>query len=157
MVRPAFLFGVVDFLWLLPLVDSRCYFPDGKSVANFDTPCHSDGNSTCCGQGYACMSNDICKLTSYVLDQSADQSTYVRGSCTDPTWSGVCPNFCTTPSHGDTDSGGMGMQKCEDNSEDTYFCLDAYVASATISISGGPASASAAVCSSSNYLVQFQG
>ncbi|RHZ47885.1 uncharacterized protein CDV56_104015 [Aspergillus thermomutatus] len=52
-------------LWLLfpnPSL-STCYYPDG-SVAPQDTPCQdSTKQATCCGQGYACLSNSICMAT----------------------------------------------------------------------------------------------
>src|SRR2546421_8865669 len=52
--------GVTLLLLLLNLTGSvhsasaACYFPDG-SIAAQDTPCSSNGNSTCCGNGYACL------------------------------------------------------------------------------------------------------
>lgn len=74
-----------------------CYFPDG-SLSLKDTPCTSDTNTTCCGQGFACLENGICQVTT--LAQAYDPKlnpliNYYRGSCTDQRWSSPqCPQFC---------------------------------------------------------------
>ncbi|KAJ6441998.1 transmembrane alpha-helix domain-containing protein [Purpureocillium lavendulum] len=36
-----------------------CYWPDGQ-VAIGQFPCNAGGHSTCCGTGYACLSNNMC-------------------------------------------------------------------------------------------------
>lgn len=109
------------FASLLAVVRARCWFPDGQTVAAQDVPCHSTGNSTCCGQGWACLSNNICEKTSYA--QGAG-SQYVRGSCTDPTWNDAnCPNFCDSPAIGDNQQGGIGMSPCP-NSDLEWVCQD---------------------------------
>ena len=93
------------FLFLLSLfvvsAVSICYYPDG-STAPQDTPCKNDGgNSTCCGQGYACLSNSICMSVPGLTNDPNSQSTYVRGSCTDKSWlSPSCPLFCLNPKFG---------------------------------------------------------
>src|SRR5690348_15730855 len=85
-----------------------CYYPDG-SVAPQDTACQdNDEESTCCGQGYACLSNNICMSTGDET-QKAGATTFVRGSCTDKTWrSNNCPLFCINPTI-DFLSGGNGI------------------------------------------------
>ncbi|EDU47132.1 hypothetical protein PtrSN002B_007082 [Pyrenophora tritici-repentis] len=101
-----------------------CYFPDGTLVER-DTPCSTAANSTCCGQGFACLSNNLCAVTSHV-DAGPGQSTYVRGSCTDKTWnSAECPTFCLNWDHGDNPAGGMGIAKCP-YIEERFYCLDRF-------------------------------
>ncbi|KAF2204922.1 hypothetical protein GQ43DRAFT_490844 [Delitschia confertaspora ATCC 74209] len=111
------------FAHYCPTVLGRCYFPDGKTVASQDVPCNSNGgNSTCCGPGYACMSNNICKVTEYT--QNVGTVQWIRGSCTDQNWNdGNCPSFCQNPEADDKQDGGIGMRQCPYN--DKYFiCMD---------------------------------
>ena len=74
-----------------------CYYPDG-SLALKDTPCTSDTSTTCCGQGFACLENGICQVTTLAqaFDPNLNPSiNYYRGSCTDQSWSSPeCPQFC---------------------------------------------------------------
>jgi hypothetical protein len=134
---------LLDLLSFPYLADAKCYFPDGKTVAAQDTPC-MEGNSTCCGQGFACLSNNICMLTSYVSGAGSGQSSYVRGSCTDPTWNDPnCPQFCITPSHDDNDAGGQGLKKCDGTNLDMYYCVDNNTANVD--------------CGSARSVVVFQG
>jgi hypothetical protein len=108
---------------LLPFTTATCYFPDG-TIPRQDTPCRSSGFSTCCGAGYACLSNNLCMLTKHVANPIEGQSIHVRGSCTDESWnSEFCPNICVTPSNDDNWSGGMGVNKCI-TSQDRYYCLN---------------------------------
>lgn len=124
MSRPS---GVCSLLILLSislrLVAAVCYYPDG-SVSPQDTACLNNGdNSTCCGQGYACLSNNICEATGDEIKKPG-ASLYVRGSCTDPTWrSNNCPQFCINPDY-DLLSGGMGIAKCANTTLDEYYCID---------------------------------
>ena len=67
-----------------------CYTPDGLS----DSSQWACGNklrgsfSTCCDDGWACLSNGLCA-------DPSDNSTFRRGTCTDSTWSSpVCPHVC---------------------------------------------------------------
>jgi hypothetical protein len=132
-----------SFFSLPHLAAAKCFFPDGKTVAPQDTPC-MEGNSTCCGQGFACLSNNICMLTSYVSGAGSGQSPYVRGSCTDPTWNDPnCPQFCITPSHDDNNSGGQGLAKCDGTTMDMYYCVDNNTANVD--------------CGSAQSVVVFQG
>ncbi|KAK8129417.1 hypothetical protein PG999_001797 [Apiospora kogelbergensis] len=115
---------------------SICYYPDG-SVSAQDTPCDdASAEATCCGQGYACLSNHICKATGDEI-QRPGASLYVRGSCTDKLWrSSSCPNFCVdgAPPNSDFVSGGMGMDKCPSGAgavaaaEDMYYCINSNTA-----------------------------
>lgn len=131
----------------LPLFTrSICYFPDG-TIPRQDTPCQSEGESTCCGAGYACLSNNLCKLTEHVPNPASDQSEWVRGSCTDRSWkSPNCPNFCVTPSNGDNASGGMGVEKCS-VAQDRYYCIN----NQTLPLNTSD------ICTSSLYFFQFAG
>jgi hypothetical protein len=109
MMQFPFLLLILFLVANIQLASAQCYYPDG-SISTGDTPCTSTGNSTCCGSGYACLSNRICMATGDEA-QKPDASLYVRGSCTDPTWkSASCPLFCIS-SH-DLLSGGMGIAKC---------------------------------------------
>lgn len=103
-------------------VDGVCYYPNGD-VSPQDVPCTSDGNSTCCGVGYACLSNKIC-MTTNLTPPSSGSTTYVRGSCTDSTFtSSACPLFCVDPEYDDV-AGGEGIEKCNNRQGDTYHCID---------------------------------
>jgi hypothetical protein len=130
---------------LFPLpTHGGCYFPDGTTAPAQDSPCGTSGNSTCCGQGFACLSNNICMLTAYVNGAGSGQSTYVRGSCTDPTWTDPnCPNFCVNVEHGDNPHGGMGLSRCDGTTKDMYFCNDNNTANVD--------------CGSARNVVVFQG
>ena len=74
-----------------------CYFPD-KTTADHDFPCHPDRDiSACCGPGYACLADGVCQVTNASIDalNAPPQRQYLRGSCTDRTWSSTaCPLFC---------------------------------------------------------------
>ncbi|KAI1269832.1 hypothetical protein F5Y18DRAFT_371754 [Xylariaceae sp. FL1019] len=113
-------------LFLFRLAESICYYPDG-TVAPQDTPCDDDSSeSTCCGQGYACLSNHICQATGEERHKNG-ATEFVRGSCTDKNWrSGSCPAFCVNPEAPSFDltAGGMGMAKCANITEDIYYCIN---------------------------------
>ena len=115
--------GLFCFLPVLfPAVSAICWFPDGSPAAQ-DTPCTSDGLTTCCGQGYACLSNRICKATGEEI-RKPGASLFVRGSCTDKSWNNPnCPLFCVT-SDVDNVSGGQGIGKCVNTSSDIYYCIN---------------------------------
>jgi hypothetical protein len=116
---------VVLLLSLIAATDAVCYYPNGN-VSPQDTPCQdTTAHSTCCGQGYACLSNRICMATGDEL-QKPGASLYVRGACTDPTWrSSECPNFCVNPDppFRDNVAGGHGIAKCP-GTKDIYRCID---------------------------------
>jgi hypothetical protein len=119
---------------LLTAVESTCYFPNGDSIQ--DTPCNPDAaHSTCCGPGYACLSNNVCALTEHASSDVAKLSSYyVRASCTDSTWkSKECPLFCLNSGNGDNlGVGGMGVGKCDGNGgSDRYYCRNSKLADMT--------------------------
>jgi hypothetical protein len=103
-------------------VVATCYNPDGSTTME-DVPCSSGHQSSCCHPGWACLSNGLCRN----LNAPNDTVGYVRGSCTDQSWrSGYCPNFCI---HGnapwnDSMNKPQHMSKCENTSEDMYYCDD---------------------------------
>lgn len=72
---------------LVMLVGSIYYFSHGATIQ--DTPCDpGSANSTCCGPGYACFSNNVCALTEQVSSEIAKISPqYIPSSYADPTWS----------------------------------------------------------------------
>lgn len=115
--------------YLVPFALAICYYPDG-SVSPQDLP-RSDGNedSTCCGPGYVCLSNNVCMATNLVPQvEGVYVSEYTRGSCTGKGWRSVnCPSFCVNDKSPKFDlvSGGMGMARCDNNtSADVYYCID---------------------------------
>ncbi|KAF2479227.1 hypothetical protein BDY17DRAFT_313780 [Neohortaea acidophila] len=104
-------------------VSAICYYPDG-TVTPGDVPCLTGNDpSFCCSFGYACLNNQICMTTSHTPNAT---NTYVRGSCTDPTWrSANCPSFCVNPDPPwkDDTAGGEGMALCA-NTTNTFYCVD---------------------------------
>ena len=118
-------FPFLLFTVFISLTSAICYYPNGDASPQ-DLPCNDEtDHSTCCGPGYACLSNNICVPTG-LEKQIPNAAKYVRGSCTDKTWrSGDCPNFCVNPAHGDTLDGGIGMARCPGN-RDMYYCMDGW-------------------------------
>lgn len=114
--------------WFLSGAHAACYYPSGRMSPN-DTPCRDDTtHSTCCGQGYICLSNGMCQATETELAKEG-ASEYVRGSCTDKSWrSSSCPLFCIDEEYDFLD-GGMGIAKCEDTTENLFFCINGQEAS----------------------------
>ncbi|KYK60386.1 hypothetical protein DCS_01523 [Drechmeria coniospora] len=103
---------------------SICYYPNG-AVSRQDTPCRNDlDQSACCGQGFACLSNGMCKTTGREQDTPPD-TNYLRGSCTDRSWrSGNCPSFCLQENM-DNIGAASGVQACPgDYSETRFFCIN---------------------------------
>lgn len=115
------------FFFFFANVQSTCYFPNGRESPT-DTPCNSSGgHSTCCGRGYACLSNGLCAVSEYLMDKdfSWDTVWYSRGTCTDSLWNDpACPKFCITTSEGDDRNGGMGIANCQFGTKDRYYCLN---------------------------------
>ncbi|KAK1963360.1 hypothetical protein LY78DRAFT_705221 [Colletotrichum sublineola] len=89
-----------------------------------DTPCQDrTAESVCCGQGYACLSNDMCQATGKEL-QKGGATELVRGACTDRSWrSSSCPLFCINPET-DNVAGGIGVAKCQGTVEELYYCIN---------------------------------
>ena len=108
-----------------PLSAAICYYPNGDASPQ-DVPCRDDtDDSTCCGPGYACLTNNICMATG-LERQIPNAAKYDRGSCTDKSWrSSQCPNFCVNAAHGDTLNGGIGIAKCP-GPKDMYYCMDGF-------------------------------
>ncbi|KAK4233538.1 hypothetical protein C8A03DRAFT_38742 [Achaetomium macrosporum] len=106
------------------LCHAICYYPSGD-VAPQDLPCQDETDqAACCGPAYICLSNGICK-SSGLEKQLPNQALYVRGSCTDKDWrSSKCPSFCVDPEKGHKLDGGIGIKKCPNRDDDTYYCDD---------------------------------
>jgi hypothetical protein len=91
--------GIAEFHLKGLLPGALLLLSDDSSAAS-DTPCYStSGASLCCGQGFACLANGICQVTSFARVSDPDlnkQINYCRGSFTDQTWSSSsCPQFST--------------------------------------------------------------
>jgi hypothetical protein len=73
-------------------IPKTCYFPDGSpSVAQ---PCMLDAEtSTCCTQGWICLTNGLCKAGNST--QRLYTAQYFRAGCTDKDWKDpACPQIC---------------------------------------------------------------
>ena len=105
---------------LLGRVSSLCYYPNGD-LARDDQACDSTkSTSSCCGQGYACLSNGLCSKTSFTKDNIGDK--YGRGSCTDRKWGSGCPNYCVDPKI-DIMDGGTGLAVCP-TAANKFYCMN---------------------------------
>ncbi|CAK1363249.1 unnamed protein product [Cercospora beticola] len=92
----------------VPLVSGQnCYYPNGD-VARTDASCSSDGGA-CCPLNWECLSNGLCYL------ENADY--YGRYTCTDRSWGGDCPQYCTS---NNTAAGNEAIMWCPDGS----WCCD---------------------------------
>lgn len=110
------LFGILS---LVRQTQSLCYFPDGTQAVN-DKPCTDNPLATCCGQGFACLSNGLCVAVEDVK-KTADQIPYFRASCTDKKWqTSHCPKFCVDPKM-DRQDWAEQVSPCP-NSNTAFFC-----------------------------------
>ncbi|KAF2164898.1 hypothetical protein M409DRAFT_56255 [Zasmidium cellare ATCC 36951] len=84
----------------------QCYYPDGSPST--DTPCSTNGDSSCCSSSSFCMDNGLCFGGGIVS----------RGSCTDKTWgSSACTGYCKT----DSPSGSIALTPCSDDGGSSSF------------------------------------
>ena len=80
--------------------NATCYYNDG-SVVNNNYFCGLPNQDTCCGPGWVCLSNGLCR-------QSSGTEEYAQGSCTDPSFK-KCLSFCNY-----TQAGNFAIvQRCE--------------------------------------------
>ncbi|KAK2774231.1 hypothetical protein CKAH01_13196 [Colletotrichum kahawae] len=114
---------ILIFSFSSVFIEAACYYPNG-SIAPNDTPCRDDtAESTCCGQGYACLSNGMCQATGSEL-QKDGATELVRGACTDRSWrSSSCPLFCINPET-DNVGGGIGVARCQGTTQELYYCIN---------------------------------
>lgn len=92
---------------LIPLGSSAsCYYPS-RNLASGDSVCQPKADvSACCGPGYACLGNLLCRKTKESSGDSLAIGAVVRGSCTDQTFSSPsCPQFCRS-------AGSMFIESC---------------------------------------------
>ncbi|CAI6336669.1 unnamed protein product [Periconia digitata] len=106
---------------------TACYAPNGAIVQ--DTPCSTTStHSTCCRLGYACLSNNLCALTSHAPPEFAENSpTLLRSSCTDKSWASEdCPSMCTNGTAGDKlGQGGTPVKQCDGAGRtNRYYCAN---------------------------------
>ena len=64
--------------------NTTCYNEDG-TIASGDYLCDFPNLSTCCGSGWDCLSNGLCR--------QHGTTSYAQGTCTDPSY-GHCLSFC---------------------------------------------------------------
>lgn len=127
---------IFEAFFLSTFVTAICYYPD-QSMTFQDVPCSDEGeHSNCCGPGYACLSNKVCRQSHEDADGAPLPFTYGRGSCTDRTWrSSACPSFCLigqSRKHSsmfaaqigftDRSRAVLGMDNCDQTTEHTYCC-----------------------------------
>jgi hypothetical protein len=108
---------------------ATCYNPNG-SVAADDIPCQpSQSNSTCCGSGLACLSNNLCGITQFPSNPKKTFGLgewFVRGSCTDKTFtSSACFKRCLRSATGDLYSLFTPVRQCLAGSRDRWYCSNA--------------------------------
>ena len=65
------------------IIDAQCYKANG--VKSNDIPCGFSSLSTCCGEGWDCLSNGLCR--------KQGTTAYSQGTCTDPEFRN-CLSFC---------------------------------------------------------------
>ncbi|KAK3324998.1 hypothetical protein B0H66DRAFT_636505 [Apodospora peruviana] len=122
----AFLFQITFLSTLLLRVtaDTKCFAPDGVTVADNDTyvPCNKLGitqqgvHSSCCKLDGDPNDRDLCASTGLCVNSGIIS----RGYCTDKTWkSPACVNVCTDPRWGGSMTGAAEMTSCTDG---TYCC-----------------------------------
>ncbi|KAF2692111.1 hypothetical protein K458DRAFT_425919 [Lentithecium fluviatile CBS 122367] len=124
---------------LLPLyvasVQAICYQPNGD-VAKDDTPCNSEGNSTCCGTGLACLSNNLCGITQYPSDPKSTFGLgewFVRGSCTDKSWTDdACMKRCLKSASGELYNVFVPVRQCLVGYRDRWYCSNAQTREQTL-------------------------
>lgn len=106
-----------------PEAHAACYYPN-RQVAPNDIPCRDDTpHAACCAPGYACLSNGICQATGQEQG-GPNPSEFVRGACTDESWrNSNCPLFCIEEGV-DFLGGGNGIAKCDNTSDDSYYCIN---------------------------------
>lgn len=78
-----------------------CYYPGGMWAAGF-YPCDPTAvTSLCCPQGWTCMSDGRCLVTSPGTANATNPvGTSYRGTCTNPQWDAAkCGNFCLGELH----------------------------------------------------------
>lgn len=135
---------------IISVASALCYFPDGNSTN--DAACGGFGSkSTCCGPGYACLSNNLCAVSEYVAaDIAASSPSYVRAGCTDESWSSKnCPKYCLNSTNGDNlGLLGMGVGKCDGGSQGTrFYCRNEVTAGLSDTV----------LCSDKRYYFEFDG
>jgi len=78
--------------------NAPCYYPSGDTATGYFACLVQDAYiSTCCQQGWTCLSNSLCVVTNPAESSNLNLpiGTSERGACTDPKWSSeVCGGFC---------------------------------------------------------------
>lgn len=112
--------------------DRKCYFPNGNWAPN-DRVCgerEGSGDFFCCGEGYTCLSNGLCRPPTPPRFLHSDwKSPYVRSSCTDRNWATFnCPGrMCLDRDH-DIRDGSMGIARCLNDTRGRFQCTSDNVA-----------------------------
>lgn len=131
----AFALCIFWSLFLSTFATAICYYPNQK-IAD-DVPCSDSGEHiSCCGKGYACLSNKVCRMSHQDANGAPLPYTYGRGSCTDQDWrSQACPNFCLNGKSRkhtlrfarryecpNRTHAALGMDNCDQATEHLYCC-----------------------------------
>lgn len=112
--------------------EPKCYFPNGNWAPN-DRVCGELEGSVgffCCGEGYACLSNKLCRPPSPPRPLHSDwKNPYVRGSCTDRNWASLnCPVLVCRDRDRDIRDGSMGLARCLNVRTERFQCTSDNVA-----------------------------
>jgi hypothetical protein len=116
-------------------VRSACYYPNGDEAED-DKPCNPGINSTCCGPGLACLSNNLCGITQY---PSNPKSTFklgewfVTATCTDKSWTtDACLKRCMKSANGDLYNVFVPVRQCLFGDQDRWYCSNAQTREQTL-------------------------
>ena len=120
---------LLAFTAYIACVYAACFQPNGDEAKN-DTPCYPDrANSTCCGEGLACLSNNLCGITSAPSDPKKTFGLgewFVRGSCTDKSFTDeACLNRCLKSADGKLYNVFVPVRQCLTGDRDRWYCSNA--------------------------------
>jgi hypothetical protein len=117
-------------------VRATCYNPNGSEAKN-DKPCFpNQANSTCCGAGLACLSNNLCGITELPSDPKSTFGLgewFVRGSCTDKSFTDkACLNRCLRSADGALYNVFVPVRQCLVGNRDRWYCANAQTRAQTL-------------------------
>lgn len=121
--------AALGLLLLVRCASATCFNPDGSEAKN-DSPCFpNEANSTCCGVGLACLSNNLCGITQFASDPKSTFGLgewFVRGSCTEKSFTNpACLNRCLRSASGDLYNVFVPVRQCLTGNKDRWYCSNA--------------------------------